>query len=442
MTDAEHPPLHLAQPRPKRHVVAPQDLSPQPVRIIARRHHHRRQHARVFARLKAQYLKTPRIHRRTRRRSVAGMPGKDVVEPLLAQQRQSFTQAEQQVGRRRIGKEPGLVRAQHLLPAPIGACHAAGARRRPRPLRHRIQAKTRRQHQSLLRAGNRHVHAPLVVAVVDRPKRGDRIHHQKRRMAARPQRPTHLPDAARHTARGLVVHHHHRLDGARAVLRKPRLDVGRIDPVPPVAGNKLDVELQPLRHRPPQRGEVAGLVHQHPIARRQRIDDRRLPGSRARRGKDDHRALGLEHRPASFQHLAPEAAELRAAMIDRRPVHGAQHTLRDVGRTRYVQKMTPAHLPRSPALTLIAFILSHGPQYPAIGNPECAPFPLARPPLATPAPAHDQCYSVPRGPGLRADSCMHSCSRLHIRWRNLSDPVGKLSASVLCIQNQSRWSTS
>ena len=87
---------------------------------------------------------------------------------------------------------------------------------------------------------------------------------------------------------------HDRLDGVRLVLGEPRLDGGGIDAVAPVAGDELDLEAEPLGQLAPQRGEVAGLEHQHPVARRQRVDQRRLPGAGAGGGVDHHGLAGLE----------------------------------------------------------------------------------------------------------------------------------------------------
>ena len=71
-------------------------------------------------------------------------------------------------------------------------------------------------------------------------------------------------------------------------------DLRRIDAVPPVAGHELDIEPEPARHLPPQRREMPGLEHQHPVARRQRVDQRRLPRPGAGRGIDHDGAGGLE----------------------------------------------------------------------------------------------------------------------------------------------------
>ena len=49
------------------------------------------------------------------------------------------------------------------------------------------------------------------------------------------------------------------------------------------------LEAEALGHLLPQRGELAGLEHQHAVAGRQRVDERRFPGAGAGSGVDDHR---------------------------------------------------------------------------------------------------------------------------------------------------------
>ena len=56
----------------------------------------------------------------------------------------------------------------------------------------------------------------------------------------------------------------------------------RIDAAAPVAGHEVDDEAELLRHRAPERREVAGLEHQHAVARRQRVDERGFPRAGAR----------------------------------------------------------------------------------------------------------------------------------------------------------------
>ena len=77
----------------------------------------------------------------------------------------------------------------------------------------------------------------------------------------------------------------HRLDRVRAVGGERRLDQRGDRRRAPVAGNEVDDEAEPLGHLAPQRREVAGLEHQHAIAGRQRVDERRFP--RAGAGRRD-----------------------------------------------------------------------------------------------------------------------------------------------------------
>ncbi|MNV53766.1 hypothetical protein D3C71_1459250 [compost metagenome] len=78
------------------------------------------------------------------------------------------------------------------------------------------------------------------------------------------------------------MHHAHRLDAVLRVFGKARADHGGIHGVAPVAFHVVHLKPQASRQLLPQAGEVAGFHHQHPIAGRQRIDQRRFPGAGAR----------------------------------------------------------------------------------------------------------------------------------------------------------------
>src|SRR5271168_2749110 len=75
-------------------------------------------------------------------------------------------------------------------------------------------------------------------------------------------RRTDLRDAVGDPGRGFVVDDTHRLDLVRAVGSQLFLDHGGINPVPPVAWYKFDVEAKPHRHRSPQTRELTGFEHQ------------------------------------------------------------------------------------------------------------------------------------------------------------------------------------
>ena len=101
--------------------------------------------------------------------------------------------------------------------------------------------------------------------------------------------------------------------------------------------------LQPelLRHGLPLRRELAGLDHQHAVAGRQRIDQRRFPRAGAGRGVDDDRIGGLENGLDAVEAALGELGEFRAAMIDDRRVHRPQHAVGQRRRPRNLQEMTP-----------------------------------------------------------------------------------------------------
>src|SRR5918994_1575973 len=74
-------------------------------------------------------------------------------------------------------------------------------------------------------------------------------------------------------------------------------------------------------HLLPQRREVAGLEAEHPVTRRERVDQRGLPGAGARARIDDDRVRRAERRLDRLEHLPAEGRELRAAVVDGGHVH-------------------------------------------------------------------------------------------------------------------------
>src|SRR5882757_4882853 len=114
-----------------------------------------------------------------------------------------------------------------------------------------------------------------------------------------------LGDAAGDAGRGLIVHDAYRLDPMLAVCGELLGDLRRIDAMPPIACDELDVEPEPGRHLPPQCREMAGL----------------------------------EHPPHTGDDLLAEIGEFLAAMIDRREGDGMQNTVGHVGRPGNLQEM-------------------------------------------------------------------------------------------------------
>ena len=128
----------------------------------------------------------------------------------------------------------------------------------------------------------------------------------------------------------------------RLVFAEPGLDDRRIDPAAPVTGNEIDDQAELVGDLAPERGEVAGFEHQHPVARRQRVDQRGLPGTGARRGVDDDWAVGLENLLQPIKRLQRKAAEFRPAMVDRRLIDRAQDAIGHIRRPGNLQEVPAA----------------------------------------------------------------------------------------------------
>ena len=54
-------------------------------------------------------------------------------------------------------------------------------------------------------------------------------------------------------------------------------------------------------------------------------------------------SLRLEHRAHAVEDALAERLELRAAMVDRRHVHGPQHAVGDIRRSRDLQEVPAGH---------------------------------------------------------------------------------------------------
>ena len=164
---------------------------------------------------------------------------------------------------------------------------------------------------------------------------------KQRRMAARDRSPRARRGCAGDAGRRLVVHDADRLDRVRRGRRRaaPRSRRGST-PWRQSPGRNSTARPEPLGHLLPQRREVAGLGHQHAIARRQRVDERRFPRAGARGRVDDDGAVGLEHLLHPGEH---RLAQRRRTPGPRWSIVGvvdrAQHAVGHVGRPGNLQEM-------------------------------------------------------------------------------------------------------
>ncbi len=267
----------------------------------------------------AEHLETPGPDGGAGGGAVALMAVEHGVEPLLVEHRDRFVEPVEEVCRRRVGEVPARVRFPHVAPVPVGAAEARAPVRLERLRAHRVERQSRRQHQPLLRAGDGDVDAPFVEAEVERGEARDRVDHQERRVARRVDRAPHVGDGRDGARGGFVVDDADGLNCVVAVLPQSRLDPVGIGPAPPVALQRLGVEAEPARHLGPERGEVAGLVHQHLVARVEHVHERGFPGASPGGGKDEDLAPGLEDPLHAGKRAAAHGGKVRSAMVNRLP---------------------------------------------------------------------------------------------------------------------------
>ena len=152
-----------------------------------------------------------------------------------------------------------------------------------------------------------------------------------------------LGDPAGHAGRGLVVDDADGLDlvGGVGGAAAPRSRSGSA-PWRQSPGTNSTSRPEPRGHLPPERGEVAGLEREHPVAGRQRVDQRRLPGAGA--GGRVDRPPGCVVPKTGFTASSTSRAEARRTPGPRWSmvgvVHGAQHPVRHVGRAGDLQEVS------------------------------------------------------------------------------------------------------
>ena len=146
------------------------------------------------------------------------------------------------------------------------------------------------------------------------------------------------------TGRRLVVDDADGLDRMRAIVGEPRVHGIRVGAMTPVAGNEFRLQAEPLGEPLPKEREVTGLRHQHTVARRQRVDERRFPCAGSGSRVDDDRLACIEDRSDAPEDRKPELRELGTAMVDRRPIDRAQHAVGNVRRSRNLQEVTPGRM--------------------------------------------------------------------------------------------------
>ena len=176
--------------------------------------------------------------------------------------------------------------------------------------------------------------------IVERRETRNRIDHEQCRM---PRIVDGLADGGNRRdrpGRCLVVNNADGLDFVISVFSQICLDLVRVSSAAPVAFNELRFQIQFFGDFFPQSRKMPGFEHQHPVARRQNIDQCSLPTAGARRWIDHDILLGLEDGFDPFQGLRTDFAEGRSPVVNHLTGDRAQYPVRDRTGAWNLQKMT------------------------------------------------------------------------------------------------------
>ena len=136
------------------------------------------------------------------------------------------------------------------------------------------------------------------------------------------------------------MHHADRLDFVVFILSQPRLDAVGFRPAAPVAFEKLRLPPDLARPLVPERREMPGLEHQYLVARRQRVDQRRLPRARAGGWEDEDMLLRLEDGLHAIEGLLAHFGEIGSAMVDGLLADGLEDAVGNRAWPRNLQEMS------------------------------------------------------------------------------------------------------
>ena len=214
---------------------------------MAFRRQDRRDGRRILLRVAGQDLKAPGAHGAARRLGEAVVTGEHVVETFLVQHLDADRETLKHLRRRRVGEEADLVHGQHLVPGEERLRQVRFLVGGDGLVADGVERHAGRQHQALLRAADRDVHAPFVVTIVGGCERRDGVDHQQRRVAGRVDRLADFGDRGQRAGRGLVVENADRLDLLVLVFAELGFDRLRVGAVTPVGGDEFGLEARSSR---------------------------------------------------------------------------------------------------------------------------------------------------------------------------------------------------
>ena len=206
------------------------------------------------------------------------VPPPDRLEPLLGEDHvEGGPQPEEVMGRGGPAEELVVApRRRPRPPVPVGARAAHPCGLGPRPVEGHREAG--RRHQPLLAGRDHHVDAPGVHLEAVAGEARDRVDGEKRRMSGRVQRRPHRAHVVQDRRGGVGLHDEDRADRPVAVGRQPLGDARGIDRVLEAEVDDLGLHPHLPRRGRPSEPEAAGDEEERPVAGREQVRDRGLPG--------------------------------------------------------------------------------------------------------------------------------------------------------------------
>ena len=270
--------------------------------------------------------------------------GNDLVEALFFDHLEGFNQAVHQRQGRGVGKVAvgvGLLHVDQVKVCALelgvrvhGQRFGAGAQ----------DAQSCGQHETLLRAGDSHVYAPVVKTEVDAAQRRHAVDEQQRGVLGLVQRLTHASDVRDHASSSFVLAGQ---DGLDAVLRVSLQDVSILlqwHAGAPLAIHNLHIQTQALAHVDPQVAELPEARGQDGVAGRQGVSQRRFPAASARGRKHKGRTdLGAVDGLQAGHDGVGQHREMGGAVVFHGHHHGALDAVWNIGGTGNKQKITTCH---------------------------------------------------------------------------------------------------
>ena len=139
--------------------------------------------------------------------------------------------------------------------------------------------------------------------------------------------------------RGIDLDDEDRFDRVLGVGLEARFDGGRVDRLAAALREHFDFRAHQLRHLAPADREATAFEDEDVIPAREHVGERAFPAAVSVGGIDVAAASRAEEFWQIGEQARCDAEHVARIEVDRRPVHGLEDFVRDIGRTGYRQEL-------------------------------------------------------------------------------------------------------